>query len=519
VPTQRETQLERDLRRVLGRVEGLERDLAAATTRLDAQSATLETLRRENVVLRRENTELREELAESREQTRQATIRAERAETELGLLRAATAGVVPGPSTPPSKRPYPKRTPAGSNAGKRSGGQQGHPGAYAGRREPDLVVVHEPTGACGCGRSRSTGDLVGSATRQEIGIEAVVKATDHVVSTRRCACGEVSVGEFPAGVSAPVCYDQSVRAFAVGLGAAGLLPSRTVAGVMAGLCGLPVAASSITAWTAELAGALDPFADAARAALAAGPWLGADETTMRCASAPGKSWYVHVAVNDKVTLFHLGAAPDSEGASLSGRSSDDIRAGKLVGSYDGVLVTDAYGPYFSLHSGAHQLCLAHLIREARWWAENHMSPSAGAAVPDFEGLADLLALCVHDRVDRLGEVVAAAALALAAMAEDRRAQADKPRAYLTRLITHSPKLMVFTGTSAPPTNNAAERAIRPCKVKQNRSMTFRSFAGMADHLAIASYLGTAAKNGVDPLAAIKDALAGQPFLPQVLVTT
>jgi hypothetical protein len=65
----------------------------------------------------------------------------------------------------------------------------------------------------------------------------------------------------------------------------------------------------------------------------------------------------------------------------------------------------------------------------------------------------------------------------------------------------------------PPTNNQAERDVRPAKTQQKISGRLTSEAVTRDRYRIHGYLSTAAKHGADQLAALRDAILGRPWTP------
>ncbi|MGH3406576.1 MAG: IS66 family transposase [Streptosporangiaceae bacterium] len=67
----------------------------------------------------------------------------------------------------------------------------------------------------------------------------------------------------------------------------------------------------------------------------------------------------------------------------------------------------------------------------------------------------------------------------------------------------------------PPTSNQAERDVRPAKTQQKISGRLRSEAVTIHRHAIRGYISTAAKHGENMLTAIRDALAGSPWMPPV----
>ncbi len=353
---------------------------------------------------------------------------------------------------------------------------------------------------------------VSTSTRQTVGVKVTVTATDHVAVVRRCACGTVHRGRLPDGVPAgtAVSYEPSARALVLALHTGGLLPTAVVADLADALAGLNVSEGTICTWAADAAANLDGFDAVCVQLLNNADVVGVDETPVKCVDAAGEPAcvYVHAAVTGLVTRFHTGA-----------RSSSAITSGGIVGRFGGTLVSDCYAPYFTLHGGAHQLCSAHLVREAAWWAEQHTAPAGGGQVPDFAGIAQVFA-DAHKQAGQGGSQVFTDRLAvlvdegLVLMEDDGRRVAAPPRAFLNRLARRAGLLFAFVDDgSVPATNNAAERAVRPLKTKQKRSGRFRTRAGLDQHVRLAGYMDTARKHGIDPLAALTMLAAGNPWLP------
>src|SRR5262249_62177770 len=65
----------------------------------------------------------------------------------------------------------------------------------------------------------------------------------------------------------------------------------------------------------------------------------------------------------------------------------------------------------------------------------------------------------------------------------------------------------------PPTNNGSENAVRGYKLAAKISGCWRTLATLQRHCRIRSYLTTARSHGRHPLAAIRDALTGNTWMP------
>ena len=67
----------------------------------------------------------------------------------------------------------------------------------------------------------------------------------------------------------------------------------------------------------------------------------------------------------------------------------------------------------------------------------------------------------------------------------------------------------------PPTNNLAERDVRPNKTQQKISGRLQSEQVTKDRLKILGYISTVKKHGDDVLAALKQVVLGNPWMPPV----
>ena len=138
---------------------------------------------------------------------------------------------------------------------------------------------------------------------------------------------------------------------------------------------------------------------------------------------------------------------------------------------------------------------------------------------------------VHSLLERAAQAVAAANMAIRALillarvvcgdeTPVRVGPGPKSRKMLLECLRHreADVLRFLTDTAIPPTSNQAERDLRPSKTQQKISGRLRSEKTTRDRYAIRGYASTAAKHGIAVFTAIRDALAGNPWIPPVPAT-
>lgn len=164
----------------------------------------------------------------------------------------------------------------------------------------------------------------------------------------------------------------------------------------------------------------------------------------------------------------------------SGQVSRDV----LGNDFTGTLVTDCYAGYAAHTAGAKQKCLAHLARTARDWQK-----LTAAGSPDetfFEAVRQFVKRgCEFHRLRRdrkLGKKATSIAQAWL-RAELLRLETsvvthEKALTLQARIVNHRDEWLVFLDDPrVPPTNNLAERALRPLVVLRKLTFGHRSRAG------------------------------------------
>ena len=366
-----------------------------------------------------------------------------------------------------------------------------------GRRRdvPDRVVVHAPAVCGGCGAALGGGRLVGR--RQVVEVPPVRAAVvEHQARERRCrCCGWVGRGQVPdlgaqAGPHRRLGW--SVAAWAAALRTKLRLPLSQLQWLLDRAFGVRISVGALSGALDEVARAGQPAYDALLAEARASPAVNVDETGWR---ESGQNGYVWTVSTPTVRLFHYTKSRSGEVAE------------RLLGE-DGTaaVVTDFYGGYDRL-ARTQQRCWAHLLRDVADLLADHPADRSLARWAKAVKRLYALAVAWADRAtaeqtrpicrERVADRFAAALVAVC-----RSQPAGSPQATLCqRVARYRTDLFTFVADPAvPPTNNAAERALRPLVIARKISGGTRSKRGSRSRMVLQSLVATWDLRGLDPVA-------------------
>jgi transposase len=445
----------------------------------------------------------------------------------LAKLERAVSRNSGNSSMPPSADDLPGKTAPepkpGRGGKKRQGKQPGSPGAHlAWSESPDKKEQLFPQGTCPCGAGLADAEDLGVAASHQVIDVPVVTATvtqydGHAVA---CRCGRVHAAAPPAGAgeAGTVTYGLNLQAWAVFLLAVHHVPVERCAAIIEALTGARPSDGWVHAMLARAAKAVRGVNMLIRALVITAAVLCADETPIRVGPGPKtRKKYLLVACTNLLTYYFLG------GRSM--KTFDEFVFPDLSGS---VLVHDRYQNYDAIPGVLHQLCCAHILRDlegaaqaypdAIWpgqaaealraliHAANTARAEGSAAVPDDEITEDL----------RLFRNAVRVGLSAVRPVPGPNAKQKPGRTLLECLRDREADVLRFlTDLRIPPTSNQAERDLRPAKTQQKISGRLRSEAATRNRYAIRGYTDTARKHRADIITAIRDALAGNPWMPPI----
>jgi hypothetical protein len=475
--------------------------------------------REELIALVREQAHELAELRGLRAENAQLQARLDRLERLLSR-NSGNSSMPPSTDDLPGHTPPPGKPVTGGAAAKRKRGKQpGAPGAWlAWRDEPDDTVAHLPQGRCGCGADLADGRSLGVArSHQQHEVPAMsAQCIQHDLHAVRCGCGQVHVAERPEGLAdAPVSYGPNLQSWCVYLMVVHAIPVARCVQLVESLTGVAPSAGWVHGLLTRTAAMLGEVNKRIRALLTLAYAVSCDETPIRVGPRRAKR-YLLVACTRWYTWYHLGD-----------RSLETFKEFGL-NDLTGVVVHDRYQNYDSaVFAGlVHQLCTAHILRDLADAAECYPHAAWPAQIAD--ALRDLVhatniarqtgraGLDEQLREARLDWIRAGVAVGLSEVERNPKPKGKQPpgRCLLEMLRDRLDDVVRFAhDLKVPPTSNQAERDVRPAKTQQKISGRLTSENVTRDRYRIYGYLSTAAKHGIDQLAALRDAILGRPWMP------
>jgi len=397
-------------------------------------------------------------------------------------------------------------------SGRKPGGQDGHGGARLDRvAVPDGSVEHPPERCDGCGAGLAEAESVpGGESRQVFDVpeQRALSVIEHVATLRRCECGHVSSGVFPAAAGAPTQYGPGVRALGVYLHVFQHLPYDRACQALADMVGAAVSPGTLNDWVTAAAAGLCDFDERLRGLLAGAPVCHFDETGARIA---GRLGWVHSASTETLTRY----------TSHQRRGSEAIDDAGVLPDFSGVAVHDGWAPYRNYTGCEHGLCNIHHLRELQAAIEaGHTWPLAmSCLLLDTKTLVKAALADGNDRLSaRQARELAASYQTVIEMGHEQHPATSRKKTkahnLLLRLERYQPDVLRFAyDFTVPFGNNQAEQDIRMVKLQQKISGCWRTTTGAQRFLTIRSYLSTTRKHGISALAALDALTAGTPWLP------
>jgi len=367
---------------------------------------------------------------------------------------------------------------------RKSGGQEGHQGKSLEMQTPDKIEVLSPCYCTCCGRDLS--DIRGEEIerRQQIDIPPIRPiVTEYRRIRKACSCSHTNVSEFPATVTAPVCYRSNLQAMVTYLSVCQHIPYKRMTRMLGEVFGVSFSEGTVKNILSRMEQRLTFAYENIRKRLLKSPVVGVDETGTY---VNGKNRWSWVWQNEKLTYITSGHS----------REKEVFTTVMPEGMPESILVSDCYSPYFSVKVKDHQICTAHILRELIYLSELYNQHQWS------EQMAALIREAIHLKKTTYGKIddtsIKQNFQTLLNQGIDNSYK--KIRTLQKRLIKYKDYLFRFLESEwIPPDNNASERSIRVFKVKLKVSGFFKSNAGAQRFALLHSIADTARKNNSSPL--------------------
>jgi transposase len=283
------------------------------------------------------------------------------------------------------------------------------------------------------------------------------------------------------------------------------VPYRKISEAMSTLFGIDFVPASTLGFEKRAGVNARPIHQDLIAKIRAADLIHADETHWR---EDGQNFWLWYAGNESLAVFRIDPHRSAEAATnLLGRE------------INGFLVTDAYAAYNAIDAaGGRQSCLAHLLRKSKEVAAELalLTQVDAPALAFCQSLSSLLK-------DACDAVIPKSAAARRKLADQFREKLDalcrKPLAFAKaetlrqRLLPTAreyPQIFAFLIHGGPPTNNHAERALRPLVIFRKVCLGTRSPTGSDNISVFGSITQTAALQGAKVLDVLKALFLSSP---------
>jgi len=375
-------------------------------------------------------------------------------------------------------------------SGRKSGGQPGHVGfTLAQVPIPDQIVEHAPDYCRQCGRwlSDELSDSLG--VRQVIDLPEIKPiVSEHRIYGKQCSCGCYNKGTFPDEARSPMCYGPNIRAVIAYLHTVQCIPYERLSETLRECFHVELSQGTIDNILASMQQASDGMYEEIRRRITQSPVVGADETG---ANVRSKLQWIWGFQTDKLTYLYHNIS----------RNKKAIDEKFPQGLPHSTLVTDRFSPYFTCFVKAHQLCLAHLLREMTYLCELDKNQNWSSR------LKELFQETIHKRKTMNWESIPREDLfkRLDDLLNEPLYTLHQDFGRLQRsLLKHRNSIFCFlSNPDIPYDNNATERSIRLFKIKQKISGGFRSEKGADIYTQLLSIADTSKKNGMSRFQALK----------------
>jgi transposase len=395
--------------------------------------------------------------------------------------------------TPPSLRRgrNRKKDPDKNNKGK-PGQKVGHKGLTRPYATPDRQVEVTMDRCPDCGTDLGAPFRIDSKIVEEIPEPQPIIVTEYKIAHYRCPCCRKEVAAKDPGCPHEGKFGNNVIAQATLLKYEDRLPHRKIQDTMKRLFGLRISPATIFDLTRRAADAVRSEYDAILRKIRSAPILYVDETSIH---VQGERHWIWTFSTPSESFFVIRKSRGMK-----------VLMEVLTRRFKGIIVCDGWRPYARFTKRI-QRCWAHLLRESKDIAEKFEEaiPLHNALKELYEILTEALENDPPPRVRKRLWQLAREALRHWIMKEY---SIEKVRKFIGKINNGFDYWFTFIiNPGVEPTNNRAERALRPQVVLRKILGTLRNDKGTSIHERIMTTLATWGQSGQDILQMLTAKLA------------
>jgi len=442
---------------------------------------TNKQLHEQNELLKRENELLKASVSEIE------PLKAKIRELEARLAQYENA------HTPPSLRRGRNRKKDRDESNKGKPGQKiGHKGVTRPYVTPNRQVEVTMDFCPDCGAKLGSPFRIDSKIVEEIPEPQPIIVTDYRISHYRCPCCRKEVAAKDSSCPHEGKFGNNVIALATIFKYEDRLPHRKIHDAMMRSYGLKISPATILDLTRRAADAVRSEYDAILSKIRGAPIVYADETSI---SVQGEKHWIWTFTTPSETFFVIRKSRGMK-----------VLMEVLTRRFKGIIVCDGWMPYarFTKHL---QRCWAHLLRESKDIAEKFEE-----AIPLHNALKELYEILTtaleNDPPPKVRKTLWKLAREALRHWIKKEYSIEKVQKFIGKINNGFNYWFTFViNPGVEPTNNRAERALRPNVVLRKILGTLRNYRGTSIHECIMTTLATWGLKGLNSLQMLTTKLA------------
>lgn len=377
---------------------------------------------------------------------------------------------------------------------RKTGGQSGHDGSTLEMKEDaDKIVEYCPNFCRQCGEALASEEATLVTSKQEIELPPIIpQYIEHQSYSCTCKkCGFITISELPERLKANIQYAPQVSAWIAYLSVRQYMSYERIAEFMKDCLNMPISEGTIDNMLRNLTEKAETVYGNIQQRVSQAPVVGGDETGIRING--GKGW-LFTFQTPMLTFLCVSLSRGYE------TISNLFKNGFPVSVY----VTDCLPAQLKVRAKAHQICIAHLLRELNNFIDAFKCQWSVQLKQLFKQAIELkLQMNPHDYLAPNEKVMLIQQQLEVLLHNESKGKHKKVQAFIKRLNKNHDSILTFLyHPKVPPDNNGSERAIRNAKVKMKVSNQFKAFAGAHRFAVLRSIIDTTIKNSQNVLEAL-----------------